>query len=262
LLPPDPRSGDILQLTLYWEPLESLKTNYKVFVHLVDSRGNIVGQRDSEPVGGTRPTTSWKPGELLSDNYGLLIPPGAPPGEHLLRVGIYDPASGQRLVVNSSGGAGGDAVDLARIAVAPAIAPPPIAALDMQYTDRLHWGALRLLGHSLYRLGAEHERELALRPGDTLKLLLFWQRGEQVPAQGSIVLALENNVGGQVLAQPLTITGGTFPVEQWREGDIVRDIQRLSLPSSLSPGNYRLCLLPAGGGELRPYCLGRVTIKP
>ncbi|OGO04553.1 MAG: hypothetical protein A2Y73_04965, partial [Chloroflexi bacterium RBG_13_56_8] len=56
LLTQEPHSGDILELSLFWEATGTLSRRYKVFVHLVDGRGNIVGQQDGEPCGGACPT--------------------------------------------------------------------------------------------------------------------------------------------------------------------------------------------------------------
>ena len=261
LLTPKPTSGDILQLTLYWEPRRTITKRLQVFIHLVDGRGNIVGQRDSEP-GSGRPMMDWRPGELIADNLGVLVQPGTPPGEHTLRLGLYDPSDGQRLLVTQDGEPVGDAIELGKIAIGAAQAPPPIAALDLQKGDRIRWGALRLLGHSLHRLGYEHERELALRAGDTINLVLFWQKEGAEAGQESFLLEVRDHAGRAILAQPLRITGGMFPVDLWREGEIVRDIQQLHLPTTMLPGTYHLVLRPSDGEMNKPYTLGQIRVQP
>jgi len=40
-------------------------------------------------LGGAHPTTEWQLGEIVCDNYGLLIAPDTPPGAYLLEVGMY-----------------------------------------------------------------------------------------------------------------------------------------------------------------------------
>jgi hypothetical protein len=81
------------QLTLYWQSLSLTNTAYTVFVHVLDSNGNIIAQRDNPPANGTRPTTSWLPPEIVADTYDLPLPPEAA----ALRVGLYDPKTGERL---------------------------------------------------------------------------------------------------------------------------------------------------------------------
>lgn len=89
-------------MTLFWECGDALEEDYKVFVHLVDEEGQIIGQRDSEPVGGSRPTTTWVQGERITDNYGILVPDSAVEGEYRLLIGIYLPTTGERMLVLSS----------------------------------------------------------------------------------------------------------------------------------------------------------------
>jgi len=117
VLTPEPTGGDVLQVALHWEALAPVGVRYKVFVHLVDAAGVIVAQRDSEPGGGARLTTGWAPGEGVTDLYGLLIPPDTPPGDHVLRVGMYALDGGERLPVTLDGQPIGDAIDLTRLHV-------------------------------------------------------------------------------------------------------------------------------------------------
>ncbi len=89
--------GDGLDLTLYWQPEEEIGTSLTVFVHLFDGEGHIVAQQDQIPVGGTRPTTGWAPGEVIGDPYRLFVGMGVPPGEYRVRVGWYDARTGERV---------------------------------------------------------------------------------------------------------------------------------------------------------------------
>ncbi|UCG23003.1 MAG: glycosyltransferase family 39 protein [Chloroflexota bacterium] len=110
-------AGDIVQVALSWQSDRPLSERYKVFLHLVDSQGRIVAQRDSEPGGGLALTTTWQPGKTIVDNHGLLVPPGTPSEEYTLLLGLYelaDPAA--RLMVETSEGST-DAVPLGTIIV-------------------------------------------------------------------------------------------------------------------------------------------------
>jgi mannosyltransferase len=98
------QAGDVLELTLYWRALAPMSASYTVFTHLVGPGGNMQGQQDNPPVGGTYPTSEWSPGETIVDKYDIMIQQGAPPGEYTLRVGLYDPASGERLPAADTSG--------------------------------------------------------------------------------------------------------------------------------------------------------------
>lgn len=96
--------GQTLQLTLHWLATAPIAQSYVVFAHLnggqnPSTNSPIWAQLDNEPVGGSRATTTWKPGEAIIDRYGLQIPVEAPPGEYEIEVGMYDPGSSARVPV-------------------------------------------------------------------------------------------------------------------------------------------------------------------
>ncbi|NIN70253.1 MAG: hypothetical protein GTO63_37360 [Anaerolineae bacterium] len=95
--------GDILRLTLEWQAREDVQDSYKVFLHLLDEEGRLVAQRDSQPVGGSRPTATWLEGDEISDNYGVMIPANTDPGWYRLVVGMYEPDTGRRLPISAQG---------------------------------------------------------------------------------------------------------------------------------------------------------------
>jgi hypothetical protein len=74
-----------------------MDTSYKVFVHLYDKDGQIVAQRDRLPGLDVRPTTDWEEGEVLADRYTVQLEADVAPGVYQLAVGMYDPATGERL---------------------------------------------------------------------------------------------------------------------------------------------------------------------
>lgn len=84
-------------LVFVWRAESTFLSSYRVFVHLVDEAGQIIAQSDGEPASWTRPTTGWVPGEYILDTHTLRLPEDMPAGELVLRVGLYDPATGQRL---------------------------------------------------------------------------------------------------------------------------------------------------------------------
>jgi len=111
-------AGEIVRLTLFWRGETEIDARYKVFVHLLDGEGQLLAQRDSEPVGGSRPTTTWILGEVVTDNHGVLLPEDLPPGDYHLVVGIYDPSTGERSsVLDAEGEVVGDSIPLATVMV-------------------------------------------------------------------------------------------------------------------------------------------------
>jgi len=113
--------GDTLALTIYWQPAVAPSDNYVVFVHVLDASGALVAQHDGEPVGGSRPTTSWQAGETIADRHAIVLPPDLPAGTYTLQAGLTpvgQPAN--RLpVTGPDAQPAGDAVRLGTLEVTP-----------------------------------------------------------------------------------------------------------------------------------------------
>lgn len=97
--------GRTSAVTLYWQDVAPVPASYKVFVHYLDATNHVAAQHDDFPVKGSRPTTSWLPGETIVDHYQVPIPPDLKSGRYTLEAGLYDPATGKRLgpVVTADG---------------------------------------------------------------------------------------------------------------------------------------------------------------
>jgi hypothetical protein len=83
------RGEDALDVTLYWLALRDVRTDFKVFVHMLDGDGQVVAQHDGDPVGGFTPTTRWRSGELIADRHRLSLPLGLSAGSYTLKAGMY-----------------------------------------------------------------------------------------------------------------------------------------------------------------------------
>lgn len=98
------RPGDAFGVTLRWVVGAPLDTPYQAFVHLGRGGAAPVAQTDAEPVDGLEPTDEWVPGQVVVDHRALLVPVDAPAGAYGLYVGIYDPDTGERLMVRAPSG--------------------------------------------------------------------------------------------------------------------------------------------------------------
>lgn len=101
---PELQAGGQLQLTLNWLALADMAEDYTITVQVLDANDRLVGQTDSWPVQGTRPTSQWPAGETIADPYTLYLDSDLPAGDYRLLVGIYLLGNGRRLpVVNADG---------------------------------------------------------------------------------------------------------------------------------------------------------------
>jgi hypothetical protein len=80
-------SSHNLVVTLFWQAGEAIEHDYTAYVHLLDESGQLVAQLDRPPDG--YPTTDWRPGEVIIDNYVIPLPPERPPGLYTLTTGFY-----------------------------------------------------------------------------------------------------------------------------------------------------------------------------
>lgn len=110
-----------LHFDFYWQGLSEMDRPYWVFLHLVDNEGRIVAQHDRVP--GRRakqPTTAWLPGEVVLDPVDLSLPPDLPPGRYTLRLGMYLPPAGPRLLVlDDQGRPAADFIEVGVVEVRP-----------------------------------------------------------------------------------------------------------------------------------------------
>jgi len=233
-------AGDILPLTLFWQALAQPQERYKVFVHVLDEAGHIVGQWDSEPGDGMNVTTLWQPGETVADNYGVLVRPGTPPGQHRIEVGLYSPLSGQRLAVSEGGQTGDDHLVLDSIAVLRPGKPPSLTALKMQHEVGMQYDDLVLLGYNLYKLGYEHQPAEPLHPGDVVHLDLYWRAFRVPQADWQLTLQLLDGEGNMLVTQQVRPASVDYPTTSWEVGEVVRGQYDIFIPPEVSRGSYRL----------------------
>jgi uncharacterized membrane protein len=95
--------GGSFELTLHWKALSRMERIYAVYNHLVAPDGVQLAQQDGWPQQGTYHTNQWLPGEVVEDHYTIPVPLDAPPADYTLRVGMYDAATGERLLVAADG---------------------------------------------------------------------------------------------------------------------------------------------------------------
>jgi hypothetical protein len=87
--------GETIQLTLYWQALETSGSDAKVFVHLYDAQGELGPQSDGWAYRGTRPPYSWAVGEIVADPRSIALPVEIAPGTYSIEVGLYQPDAGR-----------------------------------------------------------------------------------------------------------------------------------------------------------------------
>ncbi|HXN40658.1 MAG TPA: hypothetical protein VN918_02630 [Myxococcaceae bacterium] len=90
--------GDQVKVTLSLKVLDGLEKDYVIFVHVEDPDGRMERMNvDHRPAGGNYPSSMWKKGETIKDEFHVYLPPGARPHALNLWVGFWDPVTDTRL---------------------------------------------------------------------------------------------------------------------------------------------------------------------
>ncbi len=97
-LPDELSTGTILRVMLYWDVVSEMGQNYTVFVHAVDTDGQVAGQSDSWPADTHRPTSVLEIGEEVRDIHYLTIGKSVRAEDLSIRVGMYEAIEGKTLL--------------------------------------------------------------------------------------------------------------------------------------------------------------------
>ena len=94
----DPHS---LQVMLRWLPVQPVAAPLNSFVQALDGEsGALLAAWDGAPQAGFAPATGWQAGQLVEERIALALPADAAPRPVRLIAGLYDPATGQRLLTS------------------------------------------------------------------------------------------------------------------------------------------------------------------
>lgn len=224
------RPGEALDISLYWQVEAQPPGNYLLFVHLMDSAGTMVAQRDTHPGLGNFPSSLWRPGDRFVDHVRVPIPETAyAPETASLSIGLYAPDSYRLAVSDASGEALGDSLALTEIA----IEANPGDLTNPQQQD---------FANDLMLVGYEYQRRV-LAAGDELVVTLYWRALRDVESDYLIKLRLVDEGGREVVAVERRPESGQSPTSAWHEGLTLQDAHQLNLPGDLLPGRYTVDLV-------------------
>jgi hypothetical protein len=75
-----------LPVTLFWRVQHTTQANLRVFVHLVDAQGAMLGQHDTI----SYPSQEWRAGDRFITFHTIPLPAETLPEQAFLRIGLYD----------------------------------------------------------------------------------------------------------------------------------------------------------------------------
>lgn len=118
-----PEAGASVELTLYWQALVELDTDYVVFANILDLPTlTKYASSNAMPVQWQAPTSTWEVGHIVIDTHSLNVTEDAPSGNYELEVGLYtqdDEGKFHRLnIFDESEGLGNNRIHLSRVRIA------------------------------------------------------------------------------------------------------------------------------------------------
>jgi hypothetical protein len=117
------RPGEQAHASLTLRVRSAIDRDYQVFVHIENPENPSERlNADHKALGGARPTTDWKPGETLRDEFLIYVPPNSTARSLNVWFGFWHPDTGLRLRLsnpNSLRNDGQNRVLLAQVPIAP-----------------------------------------------------------------------------------------------------------------------------------------------
>jgi 4-amino-4-deoxy-L-arabinose transferase-like glycosyltransferase len=97
------KPGDVVTLKVQWLVETAPGIDYTTLVHLAETEKPPLATADNQPLTGQYPTRVWADGEVINDQYQLLIPEGVQNGRYPIWLGMYDSETITRLPLTVDG---------------------------------------------------------------------------------------------------------------------------------------------------------------
>ncbi|MBP7999776.1 MAG: hypothetical protein KA314_23970 [Chloroflexi bacterium] len=219
--------GEPLDIDLYWEVTGQPPGNYLLFVHLQDSLGLMVTQRDTHPGLGNFPSREWRPGDRFIDTIRIYLPETAyVPETVTVSIGLYAP-EGYRLGIADATGQGiGDSLTLGTLQLEPISQAVPNPQMHNFNNE------IELYGYT-YR-GRE------LHPGDALTVTLYWQALQNNLPQYTVEVLLVDTEGRVHASANSRPQNGEAPTAHWQAQQQIIDTHTLVIPPDLALNSYQI----------------------
>jgi hypothetical protein len=218
--------GDVIPMTFLWQALTAMDEEYHLDLWLEDGSGQKWGEAEL-PLGGRYAPAAWKPGQMVRDWQGLLIPGNVNDGSYQVKMRVL--AGDEALPRLFYSLPATSVLGLGEIEVrgrARSFAVP-----EIQQPLRLRLGeTIMLLGYDL--------QPMELRPGEQLRVTLYWQCLGLMDTSYTVFVHLLDGEGS-IRGQQDNLPGqGTLPTTSWVRGEVIVDAYKIAVAHDAPPGPY------------------------
>jgi hypothetical protein len=230
LLPPRPRPGELVTVSLYWRCLADMEKDYSVIVQTLDPDHNFYGGVNTNLGFPLYPTSMWQPGDVLKQTHQFQLGATFPsPAFARLKVAVYATNDGQRVPAASPDN---------RVIGEQAIFGRHKVHSPIRRVTRVREGSSVVFGDAIRLRG--YELPAAILSGEEFSVTLLWESVRPVSHDYTVFVHVVDDacqIVTQADAQPL---GARYPTALWTPGEIILDTHRLAVPPALRPGRYWL----------------------
>jgi len=219
-----------LAVRLVWSAVRPVAANYGISLRLLDADGQLRFQRDTQPGYGFLPTSLWRPGEIITDRYVLILPDDLSPDDgYYLWVILYQIPTWEPVGQAWIG-------DFALPLETPFEAQRPPRSFSLPHLENplgVDFGPdlvseIRLAGYDLEQ------------GEDALQLTLWWQALQAPQADYTVFVHLFDPATEALVAQSdAQPRGGAYPTSWWAAGEVVSETLTLD---GVSEGTYLLAV--------------------
>jgi hypothetical protein len=221
------RPGERVPVTVYWQALKSMTTDYSIFVHLIGRGYQNVGQFNTYPGLGLRPTSTLQPDQILVDTYPVLVNGGSEaPSRLLVNIGLFDFDEPGRPGIQALAPDGNPALPTAgQLKLVPGRWPPyddtpPV----VEFADNI-W----LVDYRIDNCTASD---------DGCQIVFKWLAQAQPSTDYTVFVQLWGN-GKQVAGFDAPPLDNDYPTSLWSAEEVILDPHLLDL-SAIPPGEYQI----------------------
>ncbi len=235
---------EYLHLTLWWETLAEVPTQYGIDFQLFDADGTQWARHNALMGGaGMYPTALWQPDEIIPDNYRLPLPYGIPPAAYHLYINIYHPVTLESLYQ-------ADIPEVQQTYVSEYTCPLP---QNSAYHDGLRVNEL-IVPPTVQR-------------GNALTIDMVWSASTPPQENYQLAWTLQNDTGTVWKTQTSLAPGSDATTWQTDSacGAYILAHHRLNIPETLVPGFYTLTmqlLSEEGEALVAVYEAAQVEVAP
>lgn len=223
--------GSVVNLTYRFqvEPNAHFDKSYWVFLHVLDSEGEQMWTDDHLP---PTPTTAWQPGQTVEYTRTVFVPNYPYIGEATARLGLYDPASGQRLALKGEDAARHEYV-VAKFQILP-------SSENVALLNKDGWYPAEVDSKNPAREWQWTQKEATIEfrnpRKDSVLYLEYDARSDQFTSPQQVTLSIGEKVVGQFAADARNATLKTFPISAAQLGSADNVTLTIAVDRTFKPG--------------------------